>query len=371
MNLEKYLKDLEEVVNIESGSYCVEGTNKIIDYYKKKLENDWIVEVYPQNNGKNPVLVARNRDTEDIDIMFVGHNDTVFPEGTLKEWSFKLEGNIATGPGVCDMKSGVLSMVEIANEFKDKDITIALVMNTDEEISSVSSRPIIEKYGKRAKYALVFEPGRQTGNQVIERKGLVKYKVDFKGKAVHSGNCPQDGIDANLECANWIVELRKLHNWDIKNSLNVGLMEGGIGVNTISDRATIKFEGRSHDLKFFDSIKEKMEYLLKNPLVEGVKVEIEEIGYRPPLVLNEKSALLKDIFDEVKGEMGVYYDWESVGGVSDANFLGILGVGVIDAVGPVGGGGHTKDEYLEIDTVEERINIVRNVIIKMMEKKII
>ena len=174
-----------------------------------------------------------------------------------------------------------------------------------------------------------------------------------------------------LEACHWVTELSKLHNWDIKNSLNVGLIEGGRGVNTIADYACFKFEGRSHDIKFFDEIKATMDRLQENLHVAGIKVKIEEIGCRPPLVLNEKSALLRDLFEESKKEIGVEYDWESAGGVSDGNFLGILGVGVVDAVGPVGGDAHSRDEFLRIDTVEERINIAKSVIQKMLDRGII
>lgn len=371
MDMKKYLADLEKLVNIDCGSNVPEGVQEVTEFFKKELENEWILKVYPQNDGKNPVLVAKNRDSEDIDLMFLGHNDTVFPKGTVPAWSYKLEGNIATGAGVYDMKSGVLSMIEVAKEFKNEDITIALVMNTDEEISSRYSRPVIEEVGKNAKYAMVFEPARKNGNAVIERKGLVKYKVEFFGKSSHAGNYPQEGINAILEASRWVTEISKLHNWDIKNSLNVGLIEGGSGVNIVPDYACIKFEGRSHQVEFFETIRKTMEELKANPLVEGIKVELEEIGYRPPLVLNDKSATLRDLFDESKAEMGIKYDWEVAGGCSDGNFLGVLGVGVVDAVGPVGGEAHSKNEYLDISTIEERINLAKAVVRKMIDRKII
>ena len=212
MDMKKFLIDLERLVNIDCGSNVPEGVQEVTEIFKKELEKDWIVEVYPQNDGKNPVLVAKNRDSEDVNLMFLGHNDTVFPRGTVPTWSYKLEGNIATGAGVYDMKSGVLSMVEVAKEFKDEDITIALVMNTDEEISSIHSRPIIEKIGAKAKYAMIFEPARKNGNAVIERKGLVKYQVEFFGKASHAGNYPQEGVNAIVEAAHWVGEISKLHS---------------------------------------------------------------------------------------------------------------------------------------------------------------
>ncbi len=369
MDKNKFYKDLEKLVNIDCGSNTPEGLREVTDFFKEELKEEWLIKEYPQNDGKNPVLVLKNRESENIDLMFLGHNDTVFPKGTLAEWSYKIEGNIGTGPGIYDMKSGVLSMIEVAKEFKDEDITIAMVMNTDEEISSLYSREIIEKYGKNTKYAFVFEPARKNGNAVIERKGLVKYMIEFVGKSSHAGNAPHEGINAILECSNWIREISKLHNWEEKNSINVGLMQGGKGVNIVPDYAYFKFEGRSHDLEFFNTIKKTMEELKVNPIVDGIEVQIKEIGYRPPLVLNEKSSLLRDLFDEAKKEASVEYDWEIAGGCSDGNFLGVLGVGVIDGVGPVGGDAHSKNEYLDISTVEERINIAKNVVRKMIERK--
>lgn len=371
MDMQKFLKDLERLVNIDCGSNVAEGVQEVTEIFKKELEKDWIVKIYPQNDGKNPVLVAKNRDSEDIDLMFLGHNDTVFPKGTVPAWSYKLEGDIATGAGVYDMKSGVLSMVEVAKAFKDEDITIALVMNTDEEISSIHSRPVIEEIGAKAKYAMVFEPARKNGNAVIERKGLVKYQVEFFGKSSHAGNYPQEGINAIVEAAHWVEEISKLYNWEIKNSLNVGLIEGGSGVNIVPDYASIKFEGRSHQVEFFETIRKTMKNLENNPKVSGIKVKITEIGYRPPLVLNTKSALLRELFDESKKEMGIEYNWEVAGGCSDGNFLGVLGVGVVDAVGPVGGDAHSRNEYLDISTVEEKIELAKNVIQKMIDRKII
>lgn len=360
MDFNQYIKDLETLVNVDCGSNTPEGIAFVTEFFQN-LYSDWIVDYHPLN-GKNPALVIKNRDVENFDFLFIGHNDTVFPAGTVAERQFKIEGNIATGPGVYDMKSGLLSMYEVAKEFKDSKLNICMIINSDEEISSLVSRDLISEMGKKTNYALVFEPARKNGNMVSERKGLIKYEITFKGKAAHAGIAPQNGINAIVEASRWVLEISKLQDLSIGNSINVGVIQGGFGVNTVPDRAVIKFEGRSHDIKHFENIMKTINELKSNPYVPGIEVEAKEIGYRPPLVLNEKSKELLNRFENVKSEMDIKSEWEKTGGGSDANFLGILGVGVLDGVGPVGGNSHEASEYLDLSTVEERIEMVKKVI---------
>lgn len=356
MDFNKYLENLKTLVNVDCGSNTPEGLQFVTNFFKD-LYSDWIVE-YHELNGKNPALVIKNRDVDKFDFLFIGHNDTVFPEGTVAERQFKIEGDIATGPGVYDMKSGLLSMYEVAKEFKDSKFNICIIINTDEEISSLISRDLITEMGKRTKYALVFEPARKTGNMVSERKGLIKFEITFKGKAAHAGIAPQNGINAIIEASRWVLEISKLQNLEIGNSINVGVINGGFGVNTVPDKAVIKFEGRSHNIAHFENIMKTLEELKTNPYIPGIEVDIKEIGYRPPLVLNDLSRELLSKFDEVKAEMGIKAEWEKTGGGSDANFLGILGVGVLDGVGPIGGNSHEASEYLVLSSIEERIQMV-------------
>lgn len=364
MDFKNYLKNLETLVNVDCGSNTPVGLQFVSNFFKN-LYKDWIVE-YHDLNGKNPALVIKNRAVENFDFLFIGHNDTVFPEGTVAERQFKIEGDIATGPGVYDMKSGLLSMYEVAKEFKNSKLNICIIINTDEEISSLISRDLITKLGKQTKYALVFEPARKTGNMVSERKGLIKFEITFKGKAAHAGIAPQNGINAIVEASRWVLEISKLQNLEKGNSINVGVINGGFGVNTVPDKAVIKFEGRSHDIDHFHHIMKTLDELKANPYISGIEVDVKEIGYRPPLVLNDLSKELLSKFDEVKEEMGIKAEWEKTGGGSDANFLGILGVGVLDGVGPIGGNSHEASEYLVLSSIEERIQMVVKVLNKFL-----
>ena len=364
MELSEYIKNLETIVNIDSGSYCKEGIKEIITFFKN-LYKGWEIEVHDKTD--NPVMVIKNRKSDDIDFLFMGHLDTVFPEGESKKRPFSIENNIAKGPGVLDMKSGCLLIYETVKELKDSNKNICIIYNTDEEIGSLSSKDIIKEEGSKAKYVFVFEPARENGNMVSERKGIISYEIDFIGKAAHSGVNPQDGINANIEACRWALELYKLQNLKEKNSVNIGIINGGVGVNIISPKCTIKFEARSFDINFFEIIKNKVDELIKSPFVEGIEIKIVSHKNTLPLSMNENTKKLIDLYEETKKEMKINnLNWESTGGGSDANILGGLNIAIVDGAGPVGGNMHNENEYLNIDTIKERYEVNKRVLEKLM-----
>lgn len=366
MDYEKYVKNLETMVNIDSGSYNGEGIRKMVAFFEN-IYKDWNIKVYPQNNNSNPVMVIKNREAADTDFMFIGHMDTVFEEGEAKKRPFKVEGNLAKGPGVVDMKSGCLLVYEVVKDLKDSNKNICVVYNSDEEIGSAYSKDIIREEGKKAKHVFVFEPARENGNMVAERKGILAYNVDFIGKSAHSGVNPKDGKNANLEACYWAMELSKLQNLDENNSVNVGIIKGGTARNVVSPKCSIEFEARSFDVKFFEVVRKKVEELIKNPYVSGVKAEIVSSKSTSPLALNENTKRLINIYDEVKKEILLKSGWESTGGGSDANILGDLNIAVVDGAGPVGGHMHSEEEYLDMKSIKERYELTKRVIEKLMK----
>lgn len=365
MDYDNYIKNLEDVVNIDSGSNYGEGIVKLMDFFKN-LYSGWNIKVYPQNNNSNPVMVIKNRESEDIDFLFIGHIDTVFGNSETKRRPFTLEGGLARGPGVVDMKSGCLLIYEVVIDLKDSGKNICIVYNSDEEIGSSYSKDIIREEGKNAKYVFVFEPARANGNMVSERKGILSYNIDFIGKSAHSGVNPKDGINANIEASHWILELSKLQNLEKNNSVNVGVINGGIARNVVPAKCSIEFEVRSFDLNFFEVVREKVDALIKNPYVKDIKINIASSKEVLPLALNENTKKLIRIYDDIKKEMSIKSEWESTGGASDANILGDLNIAVVDGLGPVGGNMHSEDEYLEINSVKERYELTKRVIEKLM-----
>lgn len=364
MDLNNYLKNLETIVNIDSGSHNKKGIEEVISFLKE-LYSGWHTKVY---DSDNPVLVIKNREAEDIDYLFIGHIDTVFPEGEAKRRPFKIENNIAKGPGVLDMKSGDLLIYENVKDLKDSNKNICVIHNSDEEIGSTYSKDIILEHGKKAKYIFVFEPARANGNMVSKRKGILRKTIEFIGKNAHAGVNPQDGIDANIEACNWALELYKFHNIEEKNSLNVGIIKGGDGVNVVSSKCTIDIEARSFDINFFNKIEEKIEYLSKNTFVKGIEVKIYSDKTVLPLTTNENTKKLMELYDSVKSELNVNASWEETGGISDANTFGGLNIATVDGLGCIGNFMHSPDEFIEIDSIVERYNVTKKVLEKLMQE---
>ena len=218
-DLNEYLEKLEDIVNIDSGSKMPDGVSRIADYFEalyKELGLSVIRRRFSEAAG--PCLEIHNGPEEDrIDLLLVGHMDTVFPAGTAAERPFRREGDCAYGPGSVDMKCGLVSIYYLMKELLSLGtaLNICIAMNSDEEISSNYSKEWLKSLARRSDYAFVMEPGRKNGEYVSERKGLAKYEVQVTGIAAHAGVAPQNGARAIHEQAHRVEEIIKLNNNEI------------------------------------------------------------------------------------------------------------------------------------------------------------
>ncbi|MFW6026218.1 MAG: M20 family metallopeptidase [Candidatus Woesearchaeota archaeon] len=370
-NLDNYLKELEYIVNIDSGSYYLKGIEEIVKYFKQKYKDVGLfIDELNFNEEVGPCLEVKNKKNEDYDILLLGHMDTVFPKGTVKKRPFKIEGEYAYGPGVSDMKSGILSAYYVIDllkkENKLKDISICIALNSHEEISSIYSRKWIEKLSKKSSYVFTLESARPNGALVLERKGLGKYNVDFMGKAAHSGVEPQKGISAIQELAQWIIELHDLTDFKTGTTVNVGKVVGGTAANVVAEQAEAKIDFRFKDINEAEKVINKVNNLKSNPFLSGIKVDLDGGVKRPPMNSNEKTEYLCNIIEKVGKKLNIDIKWAYTGGGSDANFSAALGIPTIDGMGPVGGGFHSSKEFLDLKTIEPRIELLKRVIEKII-----
>lgn len=341
---------LETLVNIDSGTGLEGGARQIVDIVSPVLrELDMSVEVHPTPIG--PQLVAAgNRQPQ---VLLVGHIDTVFPDGTAKERPFRIDGDRAYGPGVTDMKSGVVNMLYVLKALAEHDELhqhIRVVINCDEETSSIHSRAIIEKEARRCVAAFVFEPSSNVAKLTTERKGVGIVDVKVTGVASHSGSSFADGLSATQELARIVVALHGLNKPDVGYSVNVGLMSGGTARNVVAPSAEATV-----DLRF--TTEEEGNQLLEDvravctPSADGYTVDVDARLTRPPLV---RTDAIIQLFNEVKaaGEsFGIDFEQSTSGGVSDANLIAAVGTPVIDSFGPIGARVHSDEEYLELDSI--------------------
>lgn len=369
MNLDVYLKELEELVNIDSGSKMPKGVDKVCDLLFKKFEGlNLIVKKHYISDNAGPCLEIRNKDNEDIDILILGHMDTVFGEGESTKRPFTIKNNRAYGPGVVDMKSALLCIYYAIEELiKEESLnkSICIAFNCDEEISSIYSRELLEDLGRKSKYALILEPARANGAFVANRKGVMKYKIEFKGIASHSGNNHKEGKSAINELAHWVINLHKLTDYEKGTTVNVGIINGGSSANVVCPYASCEVDIRVTCKEEADKIDKVINELKNNIYTQGVEVVINGGLKRPPMPMTKEREYLHKIVEEAGKEENINVHWTDAGGGSDGNIVASVGACVADAIGPIGGLAHNEKEYLEIDSIEPSIRLLKNIIKKL------
>lgn len=374
-DLKKYLKETEELVNIDSFSKDPEGVNKVGKIFSEMFKSlgGWTVRHAVESKTAAPCIEIFNKTDKHFDIFMLGHIDTVFPAGTVAKRPYSEKDGRLYGPGVYDMKTGVLSayyaLKELQEEGKLDNLSICLGLNTEEELGSRNAREWIENTAKKSDYAIICEPARVNGEMVTERKGLGRLKIEIQGKASHAGINPQGGISAILIIADWIKEIHSLTDYNKGTTLNVGLVSGGTGVNTVPPYASCEVDIRIDDPAEYERITAKLEELKEKTKKTGAESVVTGGLTRPVLRGTDKTWAFVKLVDAEAEKLGFKITWIKTGGGSDGNFTGAMGVPTLDGFGPVGSLSHTDNEYVDIDSIEPRMLLLKNTIAKIGELK--
>ncbi|WP_224405531.1 M20 family metallopeptidase [Afifella sp. IM 167] len=353
------LELLEKLVNIDSGSYDKAGIDAVGDVLRDFLESaglectvtplekhgDIIRATIPQSGAGN-----RN-------ILLMGHRDTVFADGEAGRRPFKVENGRAYGPGVADMKSGLVMNSFVAAAFArfgGAPMPLVALFTGDEEIGSPASAPLIMQEASQARVVFNSEPGRANGNVVKARRGCIFVRIEVKGKAAHSGVNFEDGASAVEELAHKIVALRQLTDLERDMSVNVGLVSGGQSVNTTAPQATA-----SLDIRYFNPddrapLMEAIEKIVAQTSVPGTSARMEIYGEFPPLYGSDDSEELLATYRAASQRLGIELDGELTKGAADSGFASAAGAATICGLGPVGGRYHSDEEYMEVDSMVAR-----------------
>lgn len=366
---DEMLKLLEELVNMDSGSYNKKGIdlvgNRLIGAYQ---EIGFKADIYEQKEYGNHI-VLQHAEAENPEILLVAHMDTVFPVGTVAKRPFHIKGNRAYGPGVVDMKGSHVTTLSAIKALLDANSAAAknvvVLLTSDEEIGAPSARALIEKQGERKRAVLVMEPARKDGSLVTSRRGGGRYTLKVTGKAVHAGIEPENGRSAIEELAYKIIKLHQLSDHEQGISVNVGMIEGGTAVNTVADYAEAQVDIRISRKDQAEPLAEKMKEICGQVDVEGTSILLEGGITRPPMERNKQTLELYELIKGVASSLNMSLTETGTGGGSDASFTSALGIPTIDGMGPVGGNPHSTDEYLDIDTLEERTRLLAKTIEKL------
>jgi glutamate carboxypeptidase len=366
---------LRETVEIDSGSYNKPGIDAVGAALEKYLATQGIqTERVPQSRhgdciralvGAEPAASATNAPTN---IVLMGHRDTVFPDGETARRPFTIKDGIATGPGVADMKAGLVMNAFILaafHRFGGAPAPLVGLFTGDEEIGSPEGRPVIEAEARRARAVFNSEPGRISGNVVTGRKGGVFSHFRITGKAAHSGGNFSEGISAIEELARKIQAIHALTDLDRGITLNVGLVAGGQSVNTVAPWAEGQIDLRYVNPEDRDEIMGKIEKIIATSHVPGTKAELTIKGEFLPLNQTPAAKKLFDLYVDAADDSGFATAGEFSGGCADSGFTAAAGAPTICAVGPVGGKAHSPDEFLRIDSLVPRAQAVARAILRL------
>lgn len=366
-----YLKDLETLVNMDSFSTCPEGTARVADWIRRRLDGaGWQTELISVGDQVGPCLKAVWGNPDHYDVILLGHMDTVFPMGTVKDRPFSIEGDHYKGPGSADMKCGDLFMVYLAEAVSRENLqgNLCLLFNPDEEISSRYSRPVIEREARKAAHALIMESARPNGDLVNQRKGICKYTLTFEGIASHAGVNPDKGASAINEFIRWGEKIIPLADRAAGTTVNIGLVQGGTAANVVPAQCRCVIDVRIEKNSEGDRIDRAIRELEAHPFDPRVKVRVEGGVARPPMMPSEKTLAFCRLAEEVGRKEGVSFQWQAAGGGSDGNFTSALGIPTLDGLGPVGGNGHAVTEYGVISRLESRFRFLKALVEAVLRK---
>jgi len=311
------------------------------------------------------VFVTNQPQATRFDVLLVGHLDTVFPAGTVAERPMSRDENRLYGPGVADMKSGLLNILwamrTLPAEHRQR-LAIAVAMNPDEETGSVHSHQWICELAKRSNCVLVCEAARADGSLVNARKGMAGYHLEFTGVAAHAGNEPEKGRSAITAFANSILAIHALSDIPRGTTLNVGVVQGGSAANVVPEKARAELDVRFWENEEHDRVHQALVALCEKGFLDGVSTTLTRVHHKPAMAAIDATRALMQQVEQAGKEEGIPVTWQAVGGGSDANHTAALGIPTLDGLGPVGAGFHSPTEWLDIASIEPRIRLLRRVI---------
>ncbi len=294
------------------------------------------------------------------------HYDTVWPVGSLATHPFRIEAGRAYGPGIFDMQSS-LALTEYAlRAVRDLQLAlprpITILMTSDEEIGSHSSRKLIEEEARRSAYALVMESPLPGGALKTARKGVGGWRLSVTGRAAHAGIEPEKGVSAIEELAHQILKLHALTDMAVGTTVNVGVVEGGSVVNVVAPHARAEIDVRAWTQAEADRISAAMANL--QLVTPGASLTVDGGWNRPPL----EPAATRAIFQRAQAigqELGIDLREGSTGGGSDGNITGALGIPTLDGLGVHGAGAHADHEHIEVDKIAERAALLTALLLRL------
>ena len=356
--------DLQELVLAEASSSDIAALAHVREALIRLIKERTGAEtfVYEAAGGHNPMKFEFGQG--DGTVLLIGHYDTVCPIGSME---LRQEGNELHGPGVLDMKSGLVSAIWSMKAYKDLGIDpgkrLRMVINGDEEIRSPESSAIICQQAEDCKAALVCEPCTSNGDLKTGRKGSIGFEITVRGKATHAGNNHKGGINAIEEMAREIQYVHSLTDYEAGTTLNVGICSGGTKANVVPDLAVFTVDCRYMKMSEGERIRKLLTELPVS--VPGASREVVVDEGMPPMEQTPGNLGLYELVAECGEALGLQFSHQFVGGGSDGNKVSAMGVPTLDGMGAWGDGAHAVNEHILIDQYVPRIALLASLILKI------
>lgn len=361
----RFVEQLERLVNVDCGSYSPEGVNRVADFCTDALRGLGAdVERVPHRPAPGAQqlgdLVMGRLAGDGPRLLLIGHMDTVFDPGTAAERPFRVEGQRAYGPGVTDMKAGLLAGLHAleALHAAGERPSVTFVANPDEEIGSPFSTSHIRDLVPAHDAALVLECARASGEIVSARKGTVDVRITITGRAAHAGVEPEKGRSAILEAAHKVVTLHALNGRWPSVTVNAGVIRGGTRPNVVAERCELKVDVRAARAAEFEEAKAEVERIARTSTIDGTQAEVTRSPGHPPMERTERTARLAQLAIAIAADLGFPLRDAATGGASDANITAAAGLPTLDGLGPVGGDDHSVDEWLDLTSIVPRTTLL-------------
>jgi glutamate carboxypeptidase len=354
---------LKRLVECESPSNDARAVDQFVDLLAEETRDIAKAKTFRASSAGRHLrldfkLPGRKKDGQ---ILGLGHSDTVWPIGTLRSMPFKKINGRLWGPGVFDMKAGLAFFVFAVRMLRDLDLpvnrSVALLVVSDEEVGSATSRPITEKTASESNAVLVLEPGTGlTGKLKTSRKGVGDYLIRVEGKAAHAGVDFTNGASAILELARQIDRIAAFTNLEKGITVNAGVIRGGTRTNVIAAEAEAEIDIRVARAK--DAVGLDRKFKALRAIDKRCRLEVSGGLNRPPM---ERTKMVQQLFQkarELASELGIELEESATGGGSDGNFTAALGVPTLDGLGAVGEGAHAANESILEDRIADRTALI-------------
>lgn len=298
-------------------------------------------------------------------VLLVGHHDTVFPLGALADRPFVVQDGRATGPGVFDMKGGIVQAIHGVAALADR-LGVEILITADEEIGSGASRELIIERARACGTVLVFEPSADGGAFKTARKGTGTFEVLIRGRAAHAGLEPEKGINSLVEASHQVLLISTFGDAEHGTTVTPTVSSSGTADNVVPAEARVLVDCRVAEIPEGHRVEKLFAEL--SPVLPGAAIEVRGGINRPPMPASTSVELLP-LAQEAAREAGLGdVAGVGVGGGSDGNFTAAAGVPTLDGLGAVGGGAHADHEWIDVMVMPARARLVTNLLARLLNR---